>query len=322
MSLSSSAGDRDVTDLVKKVGILQRGRPGKPGNAHAWFQRMEQVLRAAGLYHVVEPKDARELKKLEYLKASVADGKDGEAKMAKINYERLIAEDKVLAILMATVEKDLASSIIGRSAEEAWKSLQPTHMINVLLHGWQQMQEIRVKDHECVVDYVAKMRDNMLILHAHEKGERVFSVPMIVMTTLGQIQSHHLWKQWVADFYSEKMEDIEAGRLTMDILEREVQRREEVLGVGNKQQHNKQDKRAMYVQQEKKAEHKKKIVCFKCEKKGHYARDCKSKRIKLHNQVALMEHKNSNKQSNREKKRKKNEKRIKPKGKIRPCSST
>ena len=149
-----------MADLVKKVGILQRGRPGKPGNAHEWFQKMERVLRALSLYHVVEPKDDRELRKLEYLKASIGEGKDGKAKVAKINYERLIAEDKVIAILMATVEKDLASSIIGRTAAEAWKSLRPVHMINVMLHVWQQMQEMKVKDYECVVDYVAKMRDN------------------------------------------------------------------------------------------------------------------------------------------------------------------
>ena len=234
-----------MADLVKKVGILQRGRPGKPGNAHEWFQKMERVLRALSLYHVVEPKDGRELQKLEYLKASIGEGKDGKAKLAKISYERLIAEDKVLAILMATVEKDLASSIIGRSAAEAWKSLRPVHMINVMLHVWQQMQEMKVKDHECVVDYVAKMRDNMLILHAQGKGKQVFPEPMIVITALGQIQSQRLWIEWVADFYTEKMDHIQEGAFGMDDLEKEVQRREEVLGVNNKQQHNKQDKRAM-----------------------------------------------------------------------------
>jgi hypothetical protein len=140
------------------------------------------------------------------------------------------------------------------------------------------MQEMKVKDHECVVDYVAKMRDNMLILHAQGKGKQVFPEPMIVITALGQIQSQRLWIEWVADFYTEKMDYIQEGEFGMDDLEKEVQRREEVLGVNNKQQHNDQDKRAMYVQQDKKAENKKKIVCFNCNRKGHYARECRDKK--------------------------------------------
>ena len=63
MSLTS---ERDLADLAKKVGLLTRDKQGKAGNAHTWFQKMEAVLRAKGLFHVVVPKDTRALKKLAF----------------------------------------------------------------------------------------------------------------------------------------------------------------------------------------------------------------------------------------------------------------
>jgi hypothetical protein len=281
---------------------------------------MERVVRALSLYHVVEPKDEREVRKLEYLKASIGEGKDGKAKVAKINYERLIAEDKVIAILMATVEKDLASSIIGRTAAEAWKSLRPVHMINVMLHVWQQMQEMKVKDYECVVDYVAKMRDNMLILHAQGKGKQVFPEPMIVITALGQIQSQRLWIEWVADFYTEKMEHtFKKARLAWTTWKRKSKDEKRYLGLTTSNNTTSKTNVQCMSNKIRRQSTRRRLFVSIVTRKDTMHVIVEAKRIKLHNRIALMELEMSNKHNLIEKERKKREIRRKAKRKIRPC---
>lgn len=66
MSLTTTS-ERDLVDLAKKVGRLQRGKGNKPGNAHTWFLSMEAVLRARSLYYLVKPDDRREAQKLQLL---------------------------------------------------------------------------------------------------------------------------------------------------------------------------------------------------------------------------------------------------------------
>ena len=62
MSLTSSS-EKDLLEAAKKVGLLQRDRLGKQGNAFEWFQRMEAILRSHSLYHIVNPNDKREREK-------------------------------------------------------------------------------------------------------------------------------------------------------------------------------------------------------------------------------------------------------------------
>ena len=59
MSLTSSS-EKDLVEAAKKIGLLQRDRLGKQGNAFEWFQRMEAILRSHSLYYVVNPEDKRE----------------------------------------------------------------------------------------------------------------------------------------------------------------------------------------------------------------------------------------------------------------------
>ena len=91
--MSSNTSERDLADLAKKVGLLKRDKQGKAGNAHTWFQSMEAVLRAKGLFYVVAPKDVRELKKRAFLE-QIAD-KDA-AKLAQIELDKLRHVDQVI----------------------------------------------------------------------------------------------------------------------------------------------------------------------------------------------------------------------------------
>ena len=71
------------------------------------------------------------------------------------------AEDKVMALLETSVASDLLNKLRGKTPEQAWEALKPLHMANVSLHGWQEMQQLRAKDFEGVVDYIVNMRDRM-----------------------------------------------------------------------------------------------------------------------------------------------------------------
>ena len=104
---------------------------------------MEAVLRARSLYYLVKPDDKREVHKLKLLET--AAGEDAK-KLAQIEYNRLTDEDRVIAILQATIDPSLLNSIQGKSAAEAWATLKPVHLANVTLNVWQKMQGFRVKD--------------------------------------------------------------------------------------------------------------------------------------------------------------------------------
>ena len=62
MSLTGSS-EKDLVEAAKKIGLLQKDRLGKQGNAFEWFQRMEAILRSHSLYYVVKPDDKREQEK-------------------------------------------------------------------------------------------------------------------------------------------------------------------------------------------------------------------------------------------------------------------
>ena len=82
MSLTTNS-ERDLAELAKKVGRLQRGKGNKPGNAHTWFLGMEAVLRARSLFYLVKPGDEREVRKLRLLEKAAGDD---EKKLAQIEY--------------------------------------------------------------------------------------------------------------------------------------------------------------------------------------------------------------------------------------------
>jgi len=268
MSLTTTS-ERDLVDLAKKVGRLQRGKGNKPGNAHTWFLSMEAVLRARSLYYLVKPDDQREVQKLKLLKTAAGDDAK---KLAQIEYNRMTDEDRVIAILQATIDPSLLNSILGKTAAEAWTILKPVHLANVTLNVWQKMQGFRVKDYEVVVDYIVDMRDHMLILHDQASGEKVFPQAMIVLTTLGQIQTVTLWREWVADTYSENQTNIIDGSFDMNKLEAEAHKRESVLGINSKQYTRHDNKQAFMTHTD---DYKKDKECYNCGKKGHFKHECK-----------------------------------------------
>ena len=275
--MSSNTSERDLADLAKKVGLLTRDKQGKAGNAHTWFQSMEAMLRAKGLFHVVVPSDTRALKKLTFLEQIA--GKDV-AKLAQIELDKLRNEDQVIAILRATIEPSLLNSIRSKNAEEAWTVLKPVHLANVMLSEWQEMQTYRVKNHEGVCGYIISMRDGMLILHAQPEGDKIFPEAMIVLTTLTQIQTLTLWRSWVADLYADKVTAIQGNTYKMESLLVLAQEREAFLGIESKQQQQTKgnERRAFTAHTDSNTDYVKTIDCYNCGKKGHFARDCRSEK--------------------------------------------
>ena len=89
--MSSNTSERDLAEHTKKVGLLQRDRPGKEGNAFTWYISMESVLRSRSLYYVVDSADEREKAKRTLL--DVIAGEDG-PKKAQIKLDKLRHEDQ------------------------------------------------------------------------------------------------------------------------------------------------------------------------------------------------------------------------------------
>ena len=110
---------------------------------------MEAILRSHSIYYVVNPKDKREQDK-RTLREIVA-GTDVQ-KQAQLRLELLKAENKVMALLETSLASDLLSKIQGKTPAQAWEALKPLHLANVSLHGWQEMQQLRAKDYEGVVN--------------------------------------------------------------------------------------------------------------------------------------------------------------------------
>ena len=85
MSLTSSS-EKDLVEAAKKVGVLQRDRLGKQGNAFEWFQRMEAILRSHSLYYVVNPDDKREKDKRTLLDIVAGSDKQKQAQL-RLDFE-------------------------------------------------------------------------------------------------------------------------------------------------------------------------------------------------------------------------------------------